>query len=771
MGDNVTLNVTGASAAFASKAVGTGVTVNITGLTIGGASVGNYTLPSPQSTTANITPLALTVSATGVNKVYDGTTHATANLTGNSLPGDAVTFGYTAAFADKNVAIGKAVSVSGIAISGADAGNYALQNTTASTTANITPAPLTVSATGINRVYDTTTTATVTLSDNHLGSDQVTDSYAGASFADKNVGTGKAVSVSGIAISGADAGNYALQNTTASTTANITPAPLTVSATGINRVYDTTTTATVTLSDNHLGTDQVTDSDTAASFADKNVGTGKAVSVSGIAISGADAGNYALQNTTASTTANITPAPLTVTATGVNRVYDTTTTATVTLSDNHLGTDQVTDSDTAASFADKNVGTGKVVSVSGIAISGADAGNYALQNTTASTTANITPAPLTVTATGVNRVYDTTTTATVTLSDNHLGTDQVTDSDTAASFADKNVGTGKAVSVSGIAISGADAGNYTLASTTASATANITPLALTVSATGVNKVYDGTTTATVTLLDNRMAGDVLSDTYTTASFADASVGNNKPVSVTGIAISGTDAGNYTLASNTATTTANITPATLVVTVTGVTASNKVYDGTMTATIDASAAVLHGVQQGDVVTLNSSAASGAFTGKNVGTGITVQVAGLTLAGANAGNYTLTQPTTTANITAATISGNFTAADRVYDGGTSATILTALVHHHAVRDRQSDAGWRDGELCQQERQPGGDAQDSDRDRLHVGWDRCWQLPVGIQHADDDGEHHGASLDGQRHGCEQGLRRDHDRDSHALGQPYGR
>src|SRR5208337_2683848 len=117
-GDNVTLNVTGASAAFASKAVGTGVTVNITGLTIGGASAGNYTLPSPQSTTANITPLALTVSATGVNKVYDGTTQATANLTGNSLPGDVVTFNYTAAFADKNVANGKAVSVTGIALEG-----------------------------------------------------------------------------------------------------------------------------------------------------------------------------------------------------------------------------------------------------------------------------------------------------------------------------------------------------------------------------------------------------------------------------------------------------------------------------------------------------------------------------------------------------------------------------------------------------------------------------------------------------------------------------
>src|SRR4029077_5207014 len=113
---------------------------------------------------------------------------------------------------------------------------------------------------GINRVYDTTTAATVTLSDDHLGSDGVTTAYTSASFADKNVGTAKAVSVSGISISGGtDGGNYTLNGvTTASTVADITAKTLVVTAHGINRVYDTTTAATVTLSDDHLGSDGVT---------------------------------------------------------------------------------------------------------------------------------------------------------------------------------------------------------------------------------------------------------------------------------------------------------------------------------------------------------------------------------------------------------------------------------------------------------------------------------------------------------------------------------
>ena len=48
-------------------------------------------------------------------------------------------------------------------------------------------------------------------------------------------------------------------------------------------------------------------------------------------------------------------------------------------------------------------------------------------------------------------------------------------------------------------------------------------------------------------------------------------------------------------------------------------------------------------------------------------IAVKVSGLALAGTASGNYTLTQPTTTANITAAplTVTG-ITAGNKVYDG---------------------------------------------------------------------------------------------------------
>ena len=105
-------------------------------------------------------------------------------------------------------------------------------------------------------------------------------------------------------------------------------------------------------------------------------------------------------------------------------------------------------------------------------------------------------------------------------------------------------------------MTGAQAGDYTL-TIQSPATATITPMGLTVTATGVNKIYDGTTTATVTLSDNRIAGDVLTDSYTAASFSSNNVATGATVTVTGISISGPDASNYTLLNTTATATANI----------------------------------------------------------------------------------------------------------------------------------------------------------------------------------------------------------------------
>ena len=87
----------------------------------------------------------------------------------------------------------------------------------------------------------------------------------------------------------------------------------------------------------------------------------------------------------------------------------------------------------------------------------------------------------------------------------------------------------------------------------------IEPRALAITASAQNKVYDGTTLATVALADDRIAGDVLNVNHTTASFLNRDVGSGKTVTVAGIGLVGPDAGNYRLASGSDTTTADVTP--------------------------------------------------------------------------------------------------------------------------------------------------------------------------------------------------------------------
>lgn len=106
-------------------------------------------------------------------------------------------------------------------------------------------------------------------------------------------------------------------------------------------------------------------------------------------------------------------------------------------------------------------------------------GNDVLVNTTAAT-GTIVPALLTVNATVLDKTYNATTAATVALGDRVPG-DTLALRYGMATFVDKNVGAGKAVNVGGIAASGADAGNYRVATTT-TATGNVVAATLSVRA-------------------------------------------------------------------------------------------------------------------------------------------------------------------------------------------------------------------------------------------------------------------------------------------------
>lgn len=168
-----------------------------------------------------------------------------------------------------------------------------------------------------------------------------------------------------------------------------------------------------------------------------------------------------------------------------------------------------------------------------------------------------------------------------------------------------------------------------------------------------DKVYDGTTTATITSAGYRLVGTpteasgIVSGETVTATipaagmFVDKNAGDGKSVTFTDITLTGTNAANYTLEQPTLTGKITRKPITAVVT-----ATDKVYDGTASASIQI--AFESGGRIGeDAITIATASdaafeASNGVAAKDVGTNKPVGIGTISLTGDGASNYTFSQP---------------------------------------------------------------------------------------------------------------------------------
>ncbi len=353
------------------------------------AEGGNLVVPTI-STTFTIKPAPLTISVSNVTttKQYDGNTNTTFdNSVEGVIEGTDPQYEVNVTFDNANVGTGKTITAT---YSVANT-NYVLTTNSevVTTSGEITPIALTVSGTVVdNKVFDGNVSAIVssigTLNGVILDQD-VTIANAEATFADKNVGSSKPVTVK-FTLSGADAANYTIDDVTLS--ADITTLTLTVSGAAVDsKVYDATTAAVISNAGALSGASADIDVQVAAavaSFADKNVGVAKPVTVK-FTLSGADAANCSVADATLS--ADITPKALTVSgAISSPKKFDNTTAAKLAYYGSLIGViyeDDVTIDTvaTVATFADAQPGTGKVVNVV-FALTGADAANYTVEDAT-----------------------------------------------------------------------------------------------------------------------------------------------------------------------------------------------------------------------------------------------------------------------------------------------------------------------------------------------------------------------------------------------------
>ena len=229
-------------------------------------------------------------------------------------------------------------------------------------------------------------------------------------------------------------------------------------------------------------------------------------------------------------------------------------------------------------------------------------------------------------------------------------------------------------------MTGTGNGNYTVTSQ-AGLTQTVTAKALTAQGTlsGGGKVYNGLTTTTPTgsaalqategagagtTLDGRpySVDAVESDRDGGLQFQQQRCGTATTITESGLSLTGTGNGNYTLTAPTLS--ATITPKAL--SYTGISANNKTADGGTAATFSGSAAALSAEAAGggstsdgkpytgDTVSFLTGTLTGTFASASAGTGIAVTLTGgVTLSGAQSGDYSVGSPSPalTANITAA------------------------------------------------------------------------------------------------------------------------
>jgi len=351
-----------------------------------------YTYPLLKSF---LTPL--TVTANDFGRTYDGTTgysgiagvsysiSATGSLLGT------VVYGGTALNAVN-------AGIYSIAPSGLYSNQQGYDISYADGTLTITPKNIAVKANNAERVYGdpNPTSGTVSVMPGSLVG---TDAIGGASLSStaavtSNIGD-YSLTPTAVTFTNGNAANYMI--TYADGTLTITPRPITVTA-NASRVYGDAnpTSGPVSVAPGSLvGTDAFSDASlTSTAVTMSNVGS-YSLTPSGVAFTNGSASNYVI--TYADGTLTITPRPITVTASGHNKVYDGTTAATVTYNDNRISGDNLTVSG-KATFADKNAGTNKTINATDINISGEDASNYSLQNTFAFTAADVSTALLTIKA-------------------------------------------------------------------------------------------------------------------------------------------------------------------------------------------------------------------------------------------------------------------------------------------------------------------------------------------------------------------------------------
>lgn len=644
-GDKVNLVVT--NARYASPDAGShGVTADFS---LSGRDAINYVLNATPQLNGVINPRQLTASSLTIEdtKVYDGNTVSrilSAGTLGNVVSGEEgnITFEASAEYDNENVGFHKPVTITYTITEQGGKHNYIAPSLSVPKYADITAKQLHIAGFEIDsaKVYDRTTTAVVKNSGSLTGvvyEDQgkVTISSIVANYNNSSVGDNKPVYVNFI-LGGERVANYKAPEAPANLVADITPKQLTATTPNVqtSKSYDGNTTAKVTVAqrpDGLIAPDQLGLRGT-ASYNDKEVGTGKPITVK-YELTGDPAiiknyivpVDYSTEGTiTKSTTDTVRSGSISYEKV---KTYDGTTGIVMIDSIGELSKKNTSDDVwvvARARYADPNAETGKTIIID-YRLEGRDKDNYEVPETEYITgEGTIRPKQLSILSApkAKDKVFDGTTVAEldgdVTLNGVIAG-DGVNVSATAR-FDTAIVGNRQVVFT--FSLNGDDKDNYIAPVWPGKANAKITKKQLHASDPTLTKrkMYDGNTNAGVSVSDDMIAG-YLCDGYrnvnlevVSSKYDDAMVGTNKHIMVT-YRIKGNHAGNYSAPSDYSVTDGEIyVNSELTVETGSVNFQNKkTYDGTDTIHVNDPGTLIGGY--GDVTLVTTAR----YGNANVGDG--------------------------------------------------------------------------------------------------------------------------------------------------------
>ena len=496
--------------------------LDITGLTLGGVSSGNYTLVAA---TGNgiITPLPVDITAT---RQYNGLTGIDGTLftVTNLVIGDNLNLTGSATADSKNVGlytIGEippdGLALSTLSLGGSSALNYTLANATGQATIT----PVNIILTGI-KVYDGTnifdpfTFGNSGEIDTGIGTETLVVTDGPGSVPSRNAGPTQTLTLDSLGLGDGANGGLASNYQFASTghTGTITPADLYLIASDDRKSYDGTTISTGIVTYSGLF-DPDGISNLTQSFDSKNAGP-RTISVDrGYIIADGNGGNnYVVTQIDA--IGQIDRANITITTDNTSKTYDSTLIApgNPTVSS---GTLYPGDNPSGGTFlyTDPNFGQGnRTVVVSNVTVGdGINNNNYIISYVD-NTNSSIEKATLKINP-DVTKIFDGTTNATV--NDfgvtGLIGNQTIVVNYTQAQFKDQNAGVDKPVKIEGISLTDGNNGGlaenyYVSPISVVTSKGEILQAILNITAVSDNKYYDGNTVSNRSpLVSGLVSGD------------------------------------------------------------------------------------------------------------------------------------------------------------------------------------------------------------------------------------------------------------------------